>query len=160
MDQTTDIYGKAEAELASIKSKIASLQKREEELRLFVELGKRLFADGQTGPVRRFNIPRRVLLDAPASEESEKASVRETSLKARVLALARQRIEQRGPQSTRDLVAFIEAQGIEVTGADKPTTVSVILSRSDEFVSDRTRGWSLAEKNPQDAATSAGSSTA
>jgi hypothetical protein len=60
---------------------------------------------------------------------------------------------------TVQLVEAIEATGLTITGKDKNVTVSVILSRSDEFVSDRTRGWSLiAEKTPADAATSPGSS--
>jgi hypothetical protein len=89
---------------------------------------------------------------------------REASLKARVLALSKQAIQKAGPLSTRELLALIESAGVEVTGADKPTTVSVILSRSDEFKSDRTVGWTLVdpqkELTPQDVGASAGSSTA
>jgi hypothetical protein len=66
-------------------------------------------------------------------------------LKARVLALSKRAIQDHGPQSTNALVAYIEAAGVTVTGAHKPTTVSVILSRSDEFKSDRKVGWVLTE---------------
>ena len=86
-------------------------------------------------------------------------------MKARILGLAEQAIKARGPQSTAALLEFVEAAGVEVTGAHKPTTVSVILSRDDRFKSDRKVGWTLVEPiqkelTPQDARTSAGSSTA
>lgn len=67
--------------------------------------------------------------------------------------------EPKSPNLENPVVSQFESNAL--TGSDKPTTVSVILSRSEEFVSDRSRGWSLApqeEKTPQDAATSEGSS--
>lgn len=80
-------------------------------------------------------------------------------MKARVLELSRGLILTHGPLHTGQLVTMIEAEGQPITGKDKNTTVSVILSRSDEFVSDRSRGWSLAvEKTPGDVAASPGSS--
>ncbi len=83
-------------------------------------------------------------------------------MKARILALSRQVLTAQNFAHTTQLVEFIESNGVHITGANKNTTVSVILSRSEEFVSDRSRGWSLAaeEKTPQDAATSAGPSAA
>lgn len=81
-------------------------------------------------------------------------------MKARVLDLSRNAINMHGPLHTTQLVELIEQTGLEITGKDKNITVSVILSRSDDFVADRSRGWSLAEKNPQDVAASAGSSPA
>jgi hypothetical protein len=97
-------------------------------------------------------------------ERPAPATPREQSLKARVLSLSRKAILDHGPHSTADLVEYVEAAGVTITGAHKPTTVSVILSRSEDFRNIRGLGWKLTnsekEKTPQDAPTSTGSSTA
>lgn len=163
MDQNIDIYAKAEAELASIDSQMAALEKRRKELDQFVELGRRLFAS-QHGPIiARLPIPTSSTLRRAMDQAAQHG--RDMSMKARILSLCKQYIKDLGrPVMTRELLAHIEANGVEVTGADKVTTISVILSRSDEFKSDRALGWSLIpaqkELTPQDAPTSAGSSTA
>jgi hypothetical protein len=162
MDQSIDFYAKAADELRGIDRQIAALEKRRATLRQFVDLGQRLYADTPTLSASR----------TPPDDGMARLGVgpildrhrREASLKARVLALSKQAIQKAGPLSTRELLALIESAGVEVTGADKPTTVSVILSRSDEFKSDRTVGWTLVdpqkELTPQDVGASAGSSTA
>jgi hypothetical protein len=146
MDQNTDIYAKAASELASIDAQIASLEKRRSALRQFIELGQRLFTgsvlDLQPGNVYPANsLGPTTRMGTPTAT----TTTREQSLKARVLALSKQAIQEQGPQSTNALVAYIEDAGVTVTGAHKPTTVSVILSRSDEFKSDRKVGWVLTE---------------
>lgn len=167
MNQTSDIYARAFAELAGIDSEIAALEKRRATLRQFIELGQRLFAE-RAGADLRAPSPTLQASGGPSTKfgtPTVTTTTREQSLKARVLALAKQAIQERGPQSTADLVAYVEAAGVVVTGAHKPTAVSVILSRSDEFKSDRKLGWVLIdttqkELTPLDAPTSAGSSTA
>ena len=160
MDPKSDIYAKAFAELASIDSQIAALENRRSGLRQFVELGQRLFVTGHaelTAPMAT------VEAGGSLSERPASTTPREQSLKARVLALSKQAIQDRGPQPTSALVEYVEAAGVIITGVHKPTTVSVILSRSAEFKSDRTQGWSLLspqEKTPQDVTASAGSPTA
>ena len=162
MDQNSDIYAKAFAELASIDRQIAALEKRRSGLRQFVELGRQLFVTAHAD----LTAPMPILQASGGPSErapSATATPREQSLKARVLALSKQAILERGPQTTGALVEYVETAGVIVTGVHKPTAVSVILSRSDEFKSDRTLGWSLVnpqEKTPQDARTSTGSSTA
>jgi hypothetical protein len=150
MDQNTDIYAKAASELASIDAQISALEKRRMALRQFVDLGQKLYAAGLSadlrapmvqleasgGPTVRFGTP------------TATVTPREQSLKARVLALSKRAIQERGPQSTVSLVEYIETAGVPVTGAHKPTTVSVILSRSDEFRNVRGTGWTLIE-SPQ-----------
>jgi hypothetical protein len=82
-------------------------------------------------------------------------------MKARILAVCRDVLSSRPYAHTVELVRILEAQGVAISGKDKNTTVSVILSRSKDFVSDRARGWSLVQKEtPQDAPTSAGPSAA
>lgn len=149
-------YSQAEDALIVVRREIAALREREQKLETFLNLGKELFAD-QIGAHHRKRIPL-ILSDSTASAlKSMAESGQRMSMKASVLNLARKAIEERGSIHTRDLVAYIEATGVTVTGADKSTTVSVILSRSDDFVSDRSKGWSLKEQTPQDAPTSAGS---
>lgn len=160
MSEANNPYSQAEDALIVVRREIAALREREQKLETFLNLGKELFSD-QIGVRPR----RRVQLELSETTANTLKSMiaeasQKVSMKASVLKLAKKAIQERGSIHTRDLVAYIEATGVTVTGADKPTTVSVILSRSDDFVSDRTKGWSLVEKNPQDAPTSAGSSPA
>lgn len=153
MSTQIDLLRTAEAELSDIAAKIAALTKRRQELLEFVALGRKLYGsqDLLTSSSQIFTPT--VELKAPTP--------REHSLKAKVLNAVRDHIALFGPTPTSALVDMLEGRGIEITGKDKGVTVSVILSRSNEFVSDRKNGWSLAEeKNPQDVAASAGSSTA
>lgn len=164
--EPNDIYAKAEAELTNIDSQLAKLERRRDELRQFVELGRRLYAG--TGSERRptgtaIRIPRRRLAEdaePPSQAGAFIQRARELSLKASVLQLSEQAISERGPTHTRELIDYIESRGVQITGSDKTVTVSVILSRSDRFASDRTRGWTLKQETPQDAPTSTGSSAA
>jgi hypothetical protein len=153
MDQAKNPLGAAQAELASVRSQIDALQKREQKLQAFIDLGRELFSSAIDQE-----------LAAPPSDDlnvfERMAIAQRPSMKARILELAREAIQKNGPMHTRDLLAYVERAGVSVTGADKLITVSVILSRSDEFKSDRTAGWSFQEKTPQDVAASAGSSTA
>jgi hypothetical protein len=152
MSTQHDLLRTAEQELSDIVAQIAVLTKRRQELLEFIALGRKLFGTDAAAPAAP---------DLFAPQEQVRATTpRENSLKARVLKSARERISLFGPTHTADIVQMLEAQGIEISGKDKSVTVSVILSRSNEFVSDRKNGWSLAEeKTQQDAATSAGSST-
>lgn len=152
-------YSQAENEMRSVRAQIAALHKREQKLEAFISLGKELFAHSEPSPSReRVHLLHEAPKDALAKVVEDG---RRASMKAQVLNLARQAIQERGtPTHTRELLAYIEAAGVVVTAADKLTAVSVILSRSDDFKSDRTAGWSLTEKNPHDALTSAGSSPA
>jgi hypothetical protein len=149
MDNSKDFYAKAASELAEIDGQIAALEKRRIVLRQFVDLGQKLYAEqaaaqqgGTITLVTTHRVP--VGFGTPTAI----ATSREQSLKARVEALSKRAIQERGPQSTVALVDYIESSGVLVTGAHKPTTVSVILSRSDEFRNVRGTGWTLVE-SPQ-----------
>ena len=140
----------AEAILAGIDQRIAELERQKADLQQFITLGRKLARVAQA-----------VSVDTAASFGTPTAVSTAAPMKTRVVDVAARTIRDRGPTHTRDLIPLIEAEGITITGADKPTTVSVILSRSQLFKSDRTIGWSLADKPhkeepPQDAATSAG----
>lgn len=153
MSTKPDLLATAESELADIVAQIAALTKRRQELLEFVALGRKLYGGEHATTSTQ---------DLFASPSTGKVPTpRENSLKARVLKEVRDYVSLFGPTHTPDLVTMLEGRGIEISGKDKGVTVSVILSRSSEFVSDRKNGWSLAEeKNPQDVAASAGSSTA
>ena len=161
MEHANDFYAKAASELAKIDGQIAALEKRRIVLRQFVDLGQKLYA-GHASVDLRALMP--TLEASGGPQYIAVATPREQSLKARVVALSKRAIQENGPQSTLALVAYIESSGVRVTGAHKPTSVSVILSRANEFQNVRGIGWTLnspqKEKNPQDATTSAGSSTA
>lgn len=161
MEQPKDFYAQAATELAEIDGQIATLEKRRIVLRQFVDLGQKLYASHASADLR---VPMPMLEASVSSTPMAAKTPREQSLKARVKALSKRAIQERGPQSTVALVEYIESSGVSVTGVHKPTTVSVILSRGDEFKNVRGVGWTLVEshkeQNPQDVAASAGSATA
>lgn len=153
-----DIYSKAEAELNSLEKQISTLQRRQEELRQFVTLGRKLFDV----------TPAQASLQLPECQATQATGInavartprpRDGSMKSRVLDISEALIGRFGPIPTKPLVERLEANGVEISGADKVVTVSVILSRSERFKADRSLGWTLVEpkENPQDASTSAGS---
>lgn len=156
-----DIYSKAEAELNSIDQQIALLQRRQVELRQFVSLGRKLFNAALVQA--SLNLPEHEATQetgftAPAPARRP----REGSMKARILETTESIIKAHGRIHTKPLIERLEANGIEISGADKAVTVGVILSRSDRFKADRSLGWGLADQkeNPQDVGASAGSHAA
>jgi hypothetical protein len=166
MDQPSEL-AKAEAELTAIDGKLAELdrqrgvlEQRRSNLKAFVQLGRSLFGTGPifAAPVFGEN-PFGTTIAQAVTADLRQSVQRDASMKARILDLSKNAITMHGSLHTVQLVKLIEDTGLQITGKDKNVTVSVILSRSPEFVSDRSRGWSLAEKTPQDVAASAGSST-
>jgi hypothetical protein len=139
-----DPYSKAKDELSRIDSEIAALQQRRAVLRQFVDMGEALFGKSEAVGGVRFGTPHVKVLPA----------------KTRILSFVEEHIRERGPTHTRDLVAAATDAGVEITGSDKVSALSVILSKSTRFDSDRKLGWSLAkpkEQTPQGALTPAGS---
>jgi hypothetical protein len=149
-----DAYTKAKAELSEIDSKIAALQKRRAVLRQFIELGDSLYSNEQESRAA-------YLMTSGRLVASMVAVSRETSAKARILSACKAYLLHKGSCHTRELAAALAVQGIELSGSDKLNTLSVLLSKSDEFRSDRKIGWSLTtphkEVTPQGAGTPAGS---
>ena len=154
-----DIYSQAEAELHSIDQQISKLQRRQVELSEFVSLGRKLFDTDSVKLSFAFHGGNATQQAAGSLTTPRVPRPRDGSMKARVLKISEALINSFGPIRTKALVERLEANGLEIGGADKGVTVSVILSRSDRFVADRSNGWSLAgpKENPQDAPTSAGS---
>jgi hypothetical protein len=150
-----DPYAKAKAELAEIDSLISALQQRRGALRQFVELGATLYAEprSQGGQVGLVGAATALGLRAAvnASEEEREALGLQASagtrstMKDRALAACAEHIRRYGPTHTRDLVAVVEAAGVQLGGVDKASALSVMLSKAVEFDSNRRFGWSLAE---------------
>jgi hypothetical protein len=56
------------------------------------------------------------------------------------------------PVSTRKIMEHLEAHGIEVSGANKLTSLSALLSRDERFQANGRSGWTLREQNGVDEA--------
>lgn len=152
-----DLLASAESELSEIERKIAEMQplmQRRDQLRTFISVGRTLYASpqGQSS-----------MLPAAVSESLTPAPVKAGTQKARIIEAASSLIASHGPLQTKDLLRLVQEQGIDVGGADKLVSMSVLMSRAKElFKSDRAAGgWTLLhshkEKNPADAPTSTGS---
>lgn len=158
MNQDTDIFAAAEAEIAGLDAELKALaekQRRRDALAAWVAEGRRLLA------VK----PSAHGLDASTASEETERQPRENTKKAVIADAAAGLIGETGrPMPTRELVAAMKAMGIEIGGADEVDTVSVILNRSGgRFKSlGRKIGWALStedqkEATPQVAPTTAGS---
>lgn len=149
-----DIYATAKVELTSIDRQIAALQQRRDHLRSFVNLGASLY-NGADGLVEHKPSNGAAVILEPVT------SVGQGTTKHSVSSATEEILLTAGPMHTRDLVPKIEARGVQIPGKDKNSTVSVILSKSRQFKSDRKVGWSLVrsieEATPQGAPTPAGS---
>jgi hypothetical protein len=149
-----DAYAKAKEELREIDIHIAALQQRKVALRQFVDLGEALFREGgHEGPTL-------TAATGHVGISLNNVSLRVESAKARILAGCESIIRRRGATPARELVTALDSMGIEVGGADKLANLSALRSKSNQFVSDRKLGWSLAvnkEQTPQASEAPAGS---
>lgn len=160
-----DLYAKAVQELAEIDVKLAemaALQKRREQLRPFVEMGRGLFSESGTITPLTGNL----FLRAAQADDMFHGGVilrRRLTTKDRIIGLAAQVISKRGPTSTADIIKELEVAGVEIGSDNKVLAVSSVLSREkSKFKSDRAAGgWVLIhpheEETPQGAPTPAGS---
>ena len=156
-----DLLSSAEQELAEVERKLADLAQlaqRRDQLRMFINIGRTLYAApaGQGSLVPQAE-PAVHLADTPISY------IGGESKKARIADAVATLLVAEGPMQTRALVARLEAQGVDIGGSNKIDTVSVVLSRTkDRFKSDRAAGgWTLVaphkEATPPSAPTLAGS---
>lgn len=158
-----DLITKAQKQLHEVEMQLQALKRRQEELRLFITVGKSL--TGQDQAVTKVHRD----LKVHWSLDGGVGPARKYPLKQIISNAVESLLKATGvPMHTRDLVDRLSAEGIEIGGSDKTITVSVILSRDERFASDRKHGWRLAswetkpetldskEKAPQDASTSAG----
>ena len=152
-----DLLASAESELSEIERKIAEMQplmQRRDQLRTFISVGRTLYS----APIGQASMlpPAVSTLAAPTPVTGSGTQ------KARIAQAVAALIAARGPMQTKELLRAVQEQGIEVGGADKLVSMSVLLSRAkDTFKSDRAAGgWVLntphKEQPPQGAPTPAG----
>ena len=152
-----DPYAKAVAEIAEIEQLIANLtelQRRRDQLRMFVDMGAALY---QPATEVQMPAPRRHIV-MPQSTAPRK------TLKSRIVEGAVRLIRLHGPMQSRRLSELLEQDGVELRYADKALGVSTVLSREkSQFKSDRAAGgWVIIESphkevTPQGAPTPEGS---
>lgn len=142
----TDILATAEAEIAELDRKISELQpliQRRDQLRSFVSIGRMLYA-AQPEQSSLLNESREPPSHDTAQAPEARNGHKPETMKTRVVEAAAAILAAESPMRTRELLARLQAQGIEVGGANKIDTVSVILSRSkDRFRPNRATGWTL-----------------
>ena len=94
--------------------------------------------------------------DAPTRAKSQE------TLKARILRVAESLLSRREHVQTREIIDALQSQeGFIVSGTTetvKIQMVSALLSKSDRFISDRTKGWSLKKPRKDEAEVAASAS--
>ena len=138
-----DLIVSAQLEIADIDRKLAGiepLQKRRSELAEFLRVAETM------KPVAAHTD---ALMDSLQPKGTLKEQI-QTGAK-RLIATATD-----GWMLTRAIVSGLEREGVVVPGADdkaKVLRVSQILGRSDDFVTERGRGWSLRQRQLRGSAT-------
>ena len=149
---TPEFIRQAEAELSEIDRKLAEiivLQKRGEQLRHLIVLGRQLYLGEQP------NEHSMLLTSAPLIAVPHNHPKSGTQ-KERIIDTCAGIISDAGASPTRILVERLAANGIEVGGADKIAALSAILSRSERFESDRAAGgWVLSKSRKEETPTGA-----
>lgn len=140
-----DAYLKALIELRSVDADIARLQERRAELQRFVAMGQKLFPRDTTGE-EAMQLP---LAQAIAAGSYRRAP----QTRSQLMTAVEQHLLNHGPTSTRDLVNILEEQGIEIPGVDKHNMLSVLMSRSGRYITDRRSGWSIVREDSEEART-------
>ena len=136
-----DIYQKALRELAIIESEIEEKTRRRDALREFISMGNSLFQESRNSMAHHPS-----LFDddeaAHAAQVHSRAS-RSNTLSHRVAIAVEAILKSHGPTATKELLPLLEEQGIEIGGENKVSTLSVLLSRNERFVANRSTGWKL-----------------
>ena len=157
-----DHYAKAIEELQHVEhqlQQLAVLQRRRDQLRQFVDLGRAIFAQADESQ----ELGHHQMVAQSAEPPVAERSTRRASGKHQIIEAAKSILSADGPMSTRMLLERLLAWPVDIGGADKLVTVSVVLSRAkDTFKSDRSAGgWTLTtphkEETPPGAPTPAGS---
>ena len=141
-----DLLASAESELSEIERKIAEMQplmQRRDQLRTFISVGRTLYSV----PVGQAS----VLPPAVSTLAAPTPATGGGTQKARIAQAVAALIATRGPMQTKELLRAVQEQGIEVGGADKLVSMSVLLSRAkDIFKSDRAAGgWVLVQPHKE-----------
>lgn len=138
----------AQQELEEVERQIALLIQRRDLLRPLVKTYR---ANGTDQPFL-FGDPKPVV---PISGEIVSHS-RSATQKGQIIAAVARILPKYGHRHTRDLLADLESQGIEIKAANKLLALSAILSKDNLFVASRKLGWSLNGSIPTTASTVAG----
>lgn len=135
--------------LADIERQRKEIEAKEQKLKQFLALGADLFPEQFTAtPVAAQTPAQRQLAVAAAPK------ARQGTAKAAIIETAIEIMRIHGHVMTGDVLAAVEAKGVEIGAKDKLLQVSSILSREKQtFASDRSKGWSLVEKKPDSAGT-------
>ena len=148
----TDLIKQAKEEIARLDEQIDAITERRNKLSEFVYLASQLFVESSTV---QDSLPMRVV--AKATQEGTR---RHGTTRAVVIETALRMIKHKGPTQTKEVLNASELAGATIGSADKLQAVSVILSKSDLFQSDRNIGWTLKNEKPESAPTQSGLSAA
>jgi len=133
----------AQQELEEVERQIALLIRRRDLLRPLVKT----YRDNDAS----------VPLDPPTVPIQEMTTaIRRNTQKGQIIAAVIEILPKYGHRHTRDLVADLEARGIDIKAKDKLLALSAILSKDDLFVASRKLGWSLNGSIPVAAPTATG----
>lgn len=154
-----DKIQQAEAELRQIEMQIDQLRARRDALMRFIAMSRELFAEPSApqpaiSPSARLReIAGRARIRLQEIDQTDLLKQRNATMQERIIQIAESLIKQSGAARTREIVQVALMRGINVTGhnmAAKVLTTSAILSKSEKFIADRSRGWTLKEesKNP------------
>jgi hypothetical protein len=78
-----------------------------------------------------------------AVEARDGVSATVMTIKDRIIERVEKLLRQGKPHHTRELVAFLRSEGVELKGKDPVLQVSAVLSRDKRFKADRSIGWTL-----------------
>lgn len=166
MDQEKPILAAAiaeeqslEKELAQIRAELArieeSYQRKQVPLLAKLQAVRAVRAAFGTAPIAGSATNESLF---PPTHPTQAQKPRANTMKAAVIEAAQEILSDGVPRRTSELLPEILKRESRITATPNAAqNLSVILSKDPRFVSDRRTGWSLAQKNPQDAATSAGS---
>lgn len=141
--------------LADIERQKQELIAKEQELKQFMALGARLFPEQFATVETTRPEPERQLAIAAIPK------ARVGTARSAILETAVALMNERGYVQTAEVLEAVEASGVTIGAKDKLLQVSSILSRDKAtFRSDRSKGWSLANKKPDSAPTLPGFSAA
>jgi hypothetical protein len=137
-------------ELALLDKQRKALEERAAKVKQLAALAAELYPEqvaNQAPPLTSNDVPRQFAVAAARKP-------REGTSKARITQIAADLIAAKGYVQTSEILVAVEAENIPIGSNDKATYVSGILSRNKEmFASDRSKGWSLANKKPDSAPT-------
>jgi hypothetical protein len=87
--------------------------------------------------------PLAAIVEMATTVDASNAEV--TTIKETILRQCQRLLADGKPRHTRELVAHLTSNGVQLNGKDQVLQVSAILSKDDRFKADRKNGWSLVD---------------